>query len=159
MWNSPAFVEKRNIRANPSIVYEQPGWHNPAERDRETGGIPVRHYRRVCAEGRSRGERTNVLLILEKYTNTRPEPTGIEPSVAPHAPSVTAHRLQACCSRCKHLQTQALLPEAAPIQHLSLLAPHTHNVVLGLIHRVEVFPPKTGPMCCAASNKASPSAR
>jgi hypothetical protein len=92
-------------------------------------------------------------------SRNRPEPTGIEPSVAPRAPSVTAHLLQGCYSRYKHLQTQALLPEAAPMQHLSLLTLHTRNVVPGLINRIEVFPPNTGLMCCAASNKASPSAR
>ncbi len=98
-------------------------------------------------------------VLKSKVASEKGGIEGIEPSVAPRAPSVTAHPLQGCCSRCKHLQTQAMLPEAAPIHHLSLLTLHTHNVVPGLIHCIEVFPPKTGPMCCAASNKASPSAR
>lgn len=97
--------------------------------------------------------------VGERAESNMTEPTGFEPSVAPRVPSVTAHPLQACCSRCKHLQTQALLPQAAPIQHLSLLTLHTHNVIPGLIHRAEVLPPNTGSMSCAGLSKAKRSAR
>src|SRR5512142_1268326 len=97
-----------------------------------------RPFLKSVVDSRSEKGRTSVLQLLEKCINRRTEPTGIEPSVAPRAPSVTAHLLQGCYSRYKHLQTQALLPEAVPIHHLSPSHLHTHNVVPGLIHRIEV---------------------
>jgi len=68
-WDSPAFVETCNFRANPSIVHKQQAWVSPAKSTRKLrtnqSGINMEHTLR----GRGRDSRTYVLLIIEKYTN------------------------------------------------------------------------------------------